>query len=481
MIKSNRTLVVVAFSALGLAGWKAQDPVDPAAALPAPPAQAAPAAAAEKLVLLLDGRFVKGVVTEDEEEDKVIVTQPVGAMTFPAGKIERIFATMAEVHAYKRDQVPDDDMDEQLKLAQWCLANGMPAEAQEHLALILKIDPKHLRATAMKTSITMAEARLAKRQQMDAGVQQAGAEVVDTSPAALDMAVVLGARRRMGNNDLPLVFDLPPNAALRRFQEFSNYVHPVLQAYCAKCHAERYDGEFQLVHVRNKAEQTPEAVRANLDAALRLVDREVPGRSELLASSLRPHGRGPNTRPIFPSSNDRAYQILSMWVSNLRSKPVPNPLAGAPARPATADEEAFAVDRSRISRSTVAVEPVVAEGGFVAPPPAHRVIQTPDMRYVPGQGMVEDESGGADAPVPFAVSGVMPKLPPEGPAGAQAAPAIPRPRSAAPVSAPDAPPLPTADVEDDEDDLPPPPKKPSKPLKLDPEMLRRTLQQKHGG
>jgi hypothetical protein len=350
--------------------------------------------------------------------------------------------------------------------------------------LILQIDPKHTRATAMKTSITMAEARLARRQQMDAGVQQAGAEVVDPGPAALDMAVVLGARRRMGNNDLPLVFDLPPNAALRRYQEFSNYVHPVLQAYCAKCHAERYDGEFQLVHVRNKSEQTVDALRANLDAALRLVDREVPGRSELLASSLRPHGRGPNTRPIFPTSNDRAYQILSMWVNNLRTKPAPNPLAGEPAPRAasTAEEdEAFAVDRSRISRPSAAVDPVVGQGGFVAPPPTHRVIQTPDMRFVPGQGMVEDESGGADAPVPFAVSGVMPKLPPEGQGrpAAQASPAIPRPRTVAPAA--DAPPLPSADDEDDEDDLPPPPKKPSKPLKLDPEMLRRTLQLKHGG
>ncbi|AMV36168.1 hypothetical protein [Planctomyces sp. SH-PL62] len=445
MIKSNRTLIVVAFSALGLAGWKGQDPVEPGDAPPAAQASdettapaaapaSAPATPPVKFVLLTDGRLIQGVVTEDPEEDKVIITQPVGAMPFPGKKVERIFATMQEVHAYKRDQVPEDDMDEQEKLAKWCLANGLSAEAQEHLELILKLDPKHIRATAMKTSIAMADARLARRREMDAGVQQAGAEVVDPRPAALDMAVVRGARRGMGISDLPTIFDLPPNAALKRAQEFNNYVHPVLQAYCAKCHDERYDGAFQLVRLRNKSDQSLEALRANLDATLRLVDRDNPGHSELLASSLRPHGSGPNTRPIFPGSNDRAYQILAAWVSNLRSRPAPNPLSGEPARTNSDGDETFAADRSRISRSTAELSPAIGpEGGTFAPPPTRRHIEVPPMRYVPGQGMVEDESDGADAPIPFAVSGVMPKLPAE---GAQAAPTIPRPRTRAAAAPP---------------------------------------------
>jgi len=503
MMKSNRTLVVVAFSALGLAGWKGQDPVEPAEAPAAAeaPASAAPAAEAEKHVLLRDGRLLQGKVAHDEEEERVVVTTPIGSMRFRSEQVERIFATMTEVHAYKREQVPEEDMDEQIKLAQWCLGVGLPAEAREHLDLVLKLDPKHLQATAMKTSLEMAEARMARRQQMDSGVRQAGAEVVDPNPAprpgALDQEIVRGARQG-SFTDFSVVFDLPPNAALKRAQEFSRYVHPVLQTYCARCHGERYAGEFQLVHIKRKSDLTADALRANLDATLRLVDRETPGRSELLASSLRPHGGGANTRPIFTSSNDRAYQVLSTWVNNLRTKPGANPLLGAaPAAPAPAAEgEAFAADRDRITRSSVEIDPVVGpEGGFTAPPPTRRHFEIPPARYVPGEGFVADESGGADAPVPFAVSGVMPRTSakagaapdPAGDAPApRIAPAIPRPRTA---GADDAPPLPDAGAlaadedGDDADDLPPPPKpkKPAKPLKLDPELLRRAMQQRNGG
>ena len=45
-------------------------------------------------------------------------------------------------------------------------------------------------------------------------------------------------------------------------------------------------------------QQTRDALKANLDACLRLIDRENPTRSELLASDLRPHGRGPSKRRL---------------------------------------------------------------------------------------------------------------------------------------------------------------------------------------
>ena len=64
-----------------------------------------------------------------------------------------MFDSIQEIHQYKLEQVPEEDMDEQLKLAQWCLSKGLEAEAKEHLESILKIDPKHARAKAMAISI----------------------------------------------------------------------------------------------------------------------------------------------------------------------------------------------------------------------------------------------------------------------------------------------------------------------------------------
>lgn len=502
MIQSKIVLVVVALSAPGLAARSAEDP---------PGAPAAPAASAatpaEKYVLLRNGRLLKGVVTEKADEDAIVITSSLGAMTYRGDRIEKIFASMGEVHEYKRSLVPDDDLDEQMKLAHWCLTSGLRAEARSHLDLILKLSPKHKQATAMRGSLDQADVRMAnaRREPVDEEVRQAGGDVVDDRPAALDPAIVLGARRGMGVSDLPVVFDLPPNAAVKRAQEFRQYVQPVLQIHCARCHDERHDGEFQLVPVGRKADQTVAALRANLDATLRLVDREDPSKSELLSSSLRPHGNAKTPRPIFQGSNDRAYQILAAWVNNLRSKPVANPLAG-PARPAPAevDGEGFAIDRGRITRSTATVDPIMGEP-TTAPPPTRRDITIPDMRYEPGKGFVDDP-GGDDAPVPFAVSGKKPsgvamRRAPEddavaptstvGPAsasgrGPKLSPDVARALAEAEARASEgAPPLPTdapasdADGEDDAPAAPKAAKKPSQPMKLNPALLQKALEKKN--
>jgi len=489
MTISKRTLVIVAFSALGLSGWSGPDPLEhdgapESSAIESEIVPGEPASTEQsKFVLLTDGRIITGLVSE--EEDKVLVTQPVGVMRFPEGRIERVFNSLKEVHEYKSEQVPEIDIDEQLKLAQWCLTNKLSDEAKDHLRNVLKLDPKNLRAKAMSESIAMNETRLANRQR-DEQVQRTSAEMVDPNPmerpATLDSAVVRGARRGLGVSDLPIVFDLPPNAAIRRADEFRRYVHPVLQTYCAKCHDDRHEGSFQIINFQRKADRTLEALRANLDATLKLVDRENPGRSELLSSSLRPHGNGSNTRPIFQGSNDRAYQILAAWVNNLRAKPGPDDSPESDLYP-NDETELFAADRDRISRSAVDVAPMT---GPKVGAPAQAVTQNfPAARYTPGKGWANDEGPGAtDAPIPFAVSGVMPNLPP--PAGAPGAAAGGRaaPEARTMIPPPNTIAQPQA-IDDEEEGLPPIPeeasaKKPSKPLKIDPEILQRALQLKNG-
>jgi hypothetical protein len=128
-------------------------------------------------------------------------------------------------------------------------------------------------------------------------------------------------------------------------------VHPVLQEKCAVCHNEQHDGPFQLVPIKTRVDQTPDALRANLDATLQLVDPENPAKSELLTSTLRLHGNGPRKRPIFPGSNDRSYQILASWANSLRAPNGQHEAVAGPAkrRPAISEEEIFAADRERIA------------------------------------------------------------------------------------------------------------------------------------
>ncbi len=463
------SLGLLSIPAPGLASLKEpdQDPVEKPSDVAAAKAPEAPRA---RIVLLTDGHIVKGFVRE--EESAVLVTQPVGEMRFPRRRIESVFSSIQEVYKYKLDQLPENDFDERMKLARWCLEQKMETEAREQLQAIMELSPKHLQAKAMLVSLDQAQARR-EMQKVDPEVQRSGAiEPQPNSsdrPGSLDASVIQGARKGMRISDLPVIFDLPTSQAVKRADEFARFVHPVLQLYCAKCHNEHYEGGFQLIQIKNKRDQTRETLRANLDATLRLIDRENPPRSDLLSSTLRMHGNGKNTRPIFQGSNDGSYRILAAWVNNLRVRKTTESQASA--RMAVAPQEtgeAFAADRTRISRDPGNLPPLPQTSGLP--------LDAGVSRAEAGRNVGPESDGGPDEfPIPFAISGKKPKL-------ASGAAGVPPP-----VVKPTAPRGPSVvlpkgtKTADDPDEMADPAdpaakKKPRKPLKLDPSILEKALQ-----
>jgi len=249
-------------------------------------------------------------------------------------------------------------------------------------------------------------------------------------------------------------------------------------------------------------------VRANLDASLKLVDRANPLRSELLASSLRPHGAGPSKRPIFQGSNDRAYQILATWVNKLQATSVAEsvvPAKSHPVAPGAELGESFASQRGQIADEPEQLGP--ATRPFVTGPVTHKVL--PPLRVVPGKGVIPDTGVDPDEfPLPFAVSGAKPNVGPKRPVtqapatkvlkpdgsgetdpagGGRAATAVSAPaRKKAELSQPTetkaaADPASSPGDGDDPADTDAVKKKPRKPPKLDPDLLQRTLQLRNQG
>ena len=495
MFTSGRQLSIVAISVLGLAGWTVagagpggQDAASPAPANPpgATPRARREAAQQPQVVLLADGRVVTGVVTE--EDGMVIVTQPIGVMKFPSRKVERVFPSLKEVYAYKLEQFPENDFDERINLAKWCLAKNMEAEAREQLEAILQMSPQHGQAKAMLLSMDQEQARLAMRAR-DPNVHRTAVQEpkrpTGDRPGALDASIYSGALRGMGIPSYPVIFDLPQTVAVKRFDEFGRYVHPLLQNYCARCHNERYEGSFQLISFKNKIDRTPAALRANLDATLKLVDRENPARSELLASALRPHGRGPNPRPIFKGSNDGAYQILATWINRLQARRTAEEVAPAAMTYERTDSgETFARERGGTVSDSVPAGPPVKP--FVTGPVQYKSL--PPMRAIPGQHrLVPDTNADPDEfPLPFAVSGGKP----------QGAAAPQRPQAPRRMPAAALPPLPPATPGATTNTAPNPAvdpaagaaradtaeaatKKSGKSIKFDPRILQRALQMKN--
>jgi hypothetical protein len=259
----------------------------------------------------------------------------------------------------------------------------------------------------------------------------------------------------------------------------------LLQVHCAKCHNGEYEGPFQLVTTKSRADHTPEALRANLDATLRLVDPKNPSHSELLSTTLRAHGPRLRPRPIFPGSNDPTYQILARWVQNLCP-----PSTGAEANRAervqtlTERAETFAIDRDQIGRDRPDQNAPALSGRAARPElAAGMAAETripPPSRFVRGGAPVAQGSNPAvpdEFPLPFAITGVKPNLAPADPAS--------KPAATGPDGSPAKPASPAAPDPSGEPakakDGSGAPKKPSKPLTIDPKLLERALQNRNAG
>ena len=415
MSTNNRIRVMIGLSVLGSFGWvTVHDYADANEPRDANPPSAIASSVPERYVLLTNGQIIKGTISENEKE--FLVGQRFGVMRFPKKRVAGVFNSLREAYQYQVQQLPDRDCEERMKLARWCLNLKLHEEAKEQLQKVLELSSKHPQALAMLFTMEQAAA-VAAQHQRDPDVKQTGAEdTAENLPGVLDSAVIQKAQRRLNIMGMPVIFDLPTPLAIKRTQEFINFVHPLLQAYCVRCHDGNYQGEFQLVPTKNRADRTQDALRVNLDATLRIIDQGNPSKSELLTASLRPHGIGPRKRAIFPGSNDKAYQILSAWAQSLRNpKDVKDAARAQAGRTVLENSEAFAAGRERVGNENQDGDlPHLSDGGrrppLPAAPPASRI--PPPAPFVPrGSVSPEGVSQGApdDFPLPFVLTGKKPE------------------------------------------------------------------------
>jgi hypothetical protein len=417
--------------ALGLLGTSAvaADAQEAAPPMPATtPVPAPPNASKFAVLLLSNGRLLQGNVTESRSGDAYELRMNGGLIPVPKRDVAKRYGSLEELYRDRVAHLPARDSDERMKLALWCLEQHMDAQAREQLQGVREMNPADRRAERMMASIDANAQRLAAR---DPEVRVAGAEVVE--PAPREMAATPLPRPRTANRGVerPVIFDLPPDAAMRRFVEFAWDVHPILQASCASCHNESFEGEYRLIVGKSRRDWTPDVVRANLDATLRFVRADDPEHSDLVAYATNAHG--PSPRPVFHGPNDRRQQRLAAWLRSLRpadgvaaSAPAqPTPLPAAPARGGFGSDR-LAVPRATPVPPTPLTGPTTVSGlpgqnytqhyemNAVAPGvPADVRFDTPTVPGFPGSAPPgPGKPGGFTPPIPPAGAAKLPTLPP---------------------------------------------------------------------
>jgi hypothetical protein len=300
---------------------------------PTPPAlTAVPAedAGPPTVLLLGNGHVFQGEIREDDSG--YYLRHKIGVKHFARRNVAGVFRSLDEAYRYQLARVPRNDPDERMKLALWCLEQKLHDQARQELETVLALSPENGRAKAMMFHL---QARRADA--VDPEVARAGAIAEPESPAgaprelspsALDQ--LREAQRSLAPAGPPIIFDLPPPLAVRRYQEFARFVHPELQNHCARCHdAESHTGAFRLYRTRTRRDLSNDLIgQANLDATLQLVDPNDLARSKLLSAAALTHP--PDGRPVLGGPNHPSYRVLAAWVASLKDT------TARPAAPSTA-------------------------------------------------------------------------------------------------------------------------------------------------
>ena len=420
-------------------------PSPPGPATPAP-TPASPGSKAYRALLLSNGKVVRGEIVEDAAVGMYRLRQRGGSISYPKFKVQVAGESVEDLYRYQVARLPEGDPDERMKLARWCLTEHLSAQAREQLEVVQAMCPDDAEAKGMLYNL----AATADRPQIDPELRQTSADmpVGGDAPASLDPRVITRAQRRF--NALPEIFDLPPAQAVKRSSEFAEYVQPVLQMACARCHDEKYPGGFQLVAVRTRRDLTnADVARANLDATLKLVNPDDPARSDLLSAGLVPHGGSKNA--IFRGPNDKNYQVLATWAKSLRpSTRTANTSPGSSRAPTDRvartgfapsaeanDTPGFASDRSARMSAPGSLSPM-PESATPLPPPRAMV-----DRFEESAEFVRSPADRPEFEVPYAAGGkpVLKAAPPKakapatakGAAGVASKPPAPSTRTATPA------------------------------------------------
>ncbi|HVJ80006.1 MAG TPA: hypothetical protein VNC50_02955 [Planctomycetia bacterium] len=235
---------------------------------------------AMKWVLLTNDAVMSGMLSQDDAG--YILHEKHGKGRLPPGRVALVANSLEEIYSHKKKPIPDNDLDERMKLARWCLVNHLEDVARKELREIQQRDPKHPAAALLQTLER---------------AQSPKARVGDEAAAPGEM-VQLG------------------NAFGEGAIEYARHMQTVIFNRCGgNCHTNpRYDGEFKLT----KQARMPASLTArNLSKVERFLDLKDPGKSKLLQYAITPHG--PRNQAPFGGPNDPRYQELRAWVYSMSS------------------------------------------------------------------------------------------------------------------------------------------------------------------
>ncbi len=302
-------------------------------------AQVAQAGSSNQLLVMADGRLVRGII--HIQAGGYSVEKAGGKLFIPQEQTRCVARDLPDAYRIQRESMRDPTAADLMALAEWCLSYRLYDEGRDELKRALRRDPANETARKMLTRL---EEQLLTKPQPRA-----------TTPTSSDGFIVPEVEA-IGGLSRPLA------------AQFTTRIQPLLVNRCgnASCHGVDTSRSFQITHVRIASSNHRRASEKNLAAALEQILIDDPLRSPLLMVSRGAHGG--LSAPLFDGSAGRdQMDLLQTWVLAVSAERQAeakrlaklNPLKGSRAKPTpVAAVEPVPATASVQPMSTVPTTPV---------------------------------------------------------------------------------------------------------------------------
>lgn len=258
-------------------------------------------ATAERLLLLQNGKVVKGVIRQSATGYTVNVTG--GQMVLPFDQVRLEATDLEDAYRQLRDTLPDHTAAAHIELARWCISNSLPDYARKQLREALRCEPD---STVAKNMLQRINDQLLTTKDVPAVVQRSGqfSMLGDAKPGI--PPETLGG--------------LPRDAAA----DFVSKIQPLLVNRCATagCHGPGSGNSFELL--RAKVGKAPPKIYSerNLATVLERLDLERPLSSPMLVK-LKGESKSFGARQSHGGLTQEQQQTLRVWIESISKKPEP--------------------------------------------------------------------------------------------------------------------------------------------------------------
>jgi hypothetical protein len=246
-----------------------------------------PLAAEPGVVLLKNGEVFHGQIEAQGEEVRIFL--PNGEVRFRTADVECAAATIKELFLKKQAAVLPGDAQEHLRVAQWCIRQGLFDEAAIEINTARTIDPHNPAVPLMARRLELCR-------------------IPTQSPQPRGTAVA--TRPSNGLDDLDRLVHAMPEKAV---ESYTQRVQPMIMNTCATatCHGPQSATKLQLMRVAGGHSAGRRLTQRNLQALQPWIDSRDPAASPLLKYATSIHASG-KAQPLSPESAQ--YRRMLEWV-----------------------------------------------------------------------------------------------------------------------------------------------------------------------